>query len=352
VKTVASFVAIALMAMTARFASAEESIAPPAGWEVPPAPEASNDKPAKDKKKIGPACCKFDQTCCSRQAEIDSRARPLPVVRVVEVRMGDVPEATLREAAEGAPPITENVPPVRLINEDNQPFPWPSPPKQIRMLPPGPIGEIGWNVQWGPSPSFDEDEFKGLGWGDIHNTKENVPYTNDGEIAGKVEYLSVQQGQGDKLVLDIAKGTVSGSPALKATYHLHVEAAHVTDKVVHVYRVTTKEKDTSTTWVNFLLPQVIEGFESPHAKHQGGFFPSRFSRSWSYSLYRLPYGPGRSNMATFRLDDDDKRRWIGVSKQRPPKIKFRHVLVATSQTSVESEPRTQVMFFEEFASTF
>lgn len=350
-KTVASLVAIASLALTARFAGAEEAITPPAGWEVPPAPAASTDKPAKDKKKIGPACCKFDQTCCSRQADIDSRARPTTVARVIEVRIGDVPEATIREAAEGEPPITENVPPVRLVNEDNQPFPWPSPPRQIRMLPPGPLGEIGWNVQWGPSPSFDEEEFKGLGWGDIHNVDEKGRYTNDSEIAGKVEYVSIQQGEGDKLVLDIAKGAVSGSPALKATYHLHVEAAHVVDKVVHVYRATTKDKDKNetTTWVNFLLPQVIEGFESRDAKHQGGFFPSRFSRSWSYSLYRLPFGPGKSNMANFRLDDDDKRRWIGVPKKRPPKIFFRLVVVAASQTSVEAEPRVRVMFFDDFS---
>lgn len=297
-KTIAFLVAIAPIIATARFASAEEIIAPPAGWEVPPAPVASSDKPEKDKKKIGPACCKFDQTCCSRQAEIDSRARPRPVVRVVEVRIGDVPEAAIREAAEGAPPITEDVPPVRLVNEDNQPFPWPKAPGEIRMLPPGPLGEVAWNSDW-PTPCWDEDELKSLGWGEVHYPKEKTKYTNDGEIAGKVEYLSIRQGEGDKLVVDIAKGTVLGSPALKATYHLHVEAAHVVDKVVHAYKATTKEKEQTVTWVNFLLPQVIEGFESPHAKHQGAFFPSRFSRAWSYSLYRLPFGPGKSNMATF-----------------------------------------------------
>lgn len=350
-KTSVTFVALAAWALAGRAAMADDSITPPAGWEVPPAPAASTDKPAKTKKTVGPACCAFDQTCCSRQSDIDSQANPRFVVRVVEVRIADLPEATIREAAEGAPPI-EDAPPVRLINEDGKPFPWPSAPGEIRMLPPGPIGEIGWNSEWGPSPSFDEEEFKGLGWGDVHYPKEKKTYANDAEIFGKVEYLSVQQGSGDKLVLDIAKGTVLGSPKLKATYHLHVEAAHVTDQVVHAYRDTTKEKDVATTWVNFLLPQVIEGFESKDAKHRGGFFPSRFSRSWSYSLYRLPFGSGRSNMATFRLDDDDKRRWLGVSKKRPPKIWMRNVLVSASQTSVESEPRGRVMFFEEFKFVF
>jgi hypothetical protein len=48
------------------------------------------------------------------------------------------------------------------------------------------------------------------------------------------------------------------------------------------------------------------------------------------------------------LDDDDKRRWIGVSKKRPPKILMRNMVVTASQTSVESEPRVSVLFFEDF----
>ncbi|MBK9264148.1 MAG: hypothetical protein IPM54_30655 [Polyangiaceae bacterium] len=193
---------------------------------------------------------------------------------------------------------------------------------------------------------------RGLGWGEIHNTPEKGPYSNDAEITGKVEYVSIKQGEGDKLLIDIVKGKVLGSPAIKATYYQHVEAMNVADKVVHAYRVTTKDKDATTTWVNFLLPEVIEGFESPDAKHQGGFFPSRFSRHWSYSLYRLPYGPGRSNLATFRLDDDQKRRWIGVAKTRPPKMMSRNMVVSVSQTAAESEPRVRVMFFEDFVFSF
>ncbi len=346
-KTRVSIVAIAAFGMTSRIANADDAAAPPAGWEVPPLSATSADKQAKEKKKIGPACCAFDSTCCSRQADIDAGVKPRGVVRVIAVRISDLPEATIKEAAEGAPPI-EGAPPVRLINEQSQPFPWEDPPKEIRMLPPGPLGDLDWNLKWGPSPSFDESDLRSLGWGIVHYPSEKGHYANDAEIAGKVEYLSVQQGEGDKLVLDIAKGTVLGSPVLKATYHLHVEAANVADKVVHVYRATTKDKDETTNWVNFLMPQVIEGFESRAAKHQGGFFPSRFSRSWSYSLYRLPYGPGLSNMATFRMDDDDKRRWIGVSKQRPPKIWMRNMVITASQTSVESEPRVSVMFLEDF----
>lgn len=345
-KTGSFIITIAAFALTSRIVSAGDAVTPPAGWEVPPVPGASTDKPSKEKKRIGPACCAFDSTCCSRQVDIDSGVKPRGVVRVVDVRISDLPEATIKEAAEGAPSI-EGVPPVRLVNQDSQPFPWSAPPKEIRMLPPGPLGDLAWNSKWGPSPSFDESDLRSLGWGIVHYPSEKGDYTNDREIAGNVEYLSIKQGEGDKLVLDIAKGTVAGSPALKATYHLHVEAVNVADKVVHVYRATTKEKDQTTNWVNFLMPQVIEGFESRDAKHQGGFFPSRFSRSWSYSLYRLPYGLGRSNMATFRMDDDDKRRWIGVSKTRQPKIWTRNMVITASQTSVESEPRVSVIFFEE-----
>lgn len=350
-KTALSLLAIATIALSGRFAFAEETVSPPAGWEIPPMPGAAADKPTSKKKTVGPACCAFDQTCCSRQADIDSQARPTSVARTIEVRTADLPEASIREVAEGGTPI-EDAPPVRLLNEDGQPFPWARPPGEIRMLPPGPLGELGWNSEWGGTPCFDEPELKSLGWGDVHYPKEKATYTNDGEIAGKVEYLSIQLGTGDKLVLDIARGTIHGSPKLKANYHLHVEAAHVTDQVVHAFRETTKEKDVTTTWVDFLLPQVIEGFESKDAKHRGGFFPSRFSRAWSYSLYRLPFGPGRSNLANFRLDDDDKRRWLGVSKKRPPKIWARRVLVSASQTTAESEPSVRVMFFDEFSFSF
>lgn len=351
-KTALSLATLVFGVFAARLATADEAITPPAGWEVSPVVSASNDKPDKGKKKpVGPACCAYDQTCCSRQADIDAQVHPRFVKRIIEVRIADLPEATIKEAAEGAPPI-EDAPPVRLINEDGKPFPWVKAPREIRMLPPGPLGDINWNSEWGASPSFDEDELKGLGWGLVRYPKDGESYSNDAYITGKVEYLSVQQGEGEKLLLDIVKGTISGTPKIKATYYLHVEAAHIVDKVVHAYRATTKEKDVTTTWVNFLLPQVVEGFESKDAKHQGGFFPSRFSRWWSYSLYRLPFGPGRSNMATFRLDDDDKRRWIGVDKKRPPKVWMRQMLVSASQTSVESEPVARVVFFEDFTVTF
>jgi hypothetical protein len=350
--------------LTIAGSAAAEGNTPPAGWEVPPVATESSDKPKKKKKKIGPACCAFDSTCCSRQADIDAQARPKTVQRVVEVRIADIPEATVREAAEGEPPL-ENVPPVRLVNEDNQPYPWSRRPKEIRMLPPGPLGDIRWNTQW-HLPSFDEKDLQSLGWGTLHYVDSKKPYAADAEISGNMGYTSIQQGQGDKLVFDMVSGTIAGSPAIRGRYHLHVEAAHVADKVVHAYRSTmrkglgslfslmelpAKKTDQPTetiTWVNFLLPQVIEGFESREAKHDGGFFPSRFSRSWPYSLYRLPFGPGLSNMATFRLDDDDKRRWIGVDKKRPPKVWMRHLLVTTSQTSAEKESRTFVMFFDEF----
>lgn len=333
--------------VTVRLAAAE-GIAPPAGWEVPPVATGSPDKAAKPKKKqMGPACCAFDSTCCSRQADIDASAKPKTIQRSIEIKFAELPEATIREVAEGGT-LLEDVPPVRLLNEGGQPYPWPKAPREIRMVPPGPLGAIAWNDGW-LSPSFEEKELQSLGWGTIHYVDDKKPYFADAEITGKVEYTSIRQGDGDKLIFDIAKGKVSGSPNVKGTYHLHVEAAHVVDKVVHAYRSTTKTEKAMTTWVNFLLPQVIEGFESMDAKHEGGFFPSRFSRSWSYSLYRLPYGPGLTNMATFRLDDDDKRRWIGVSKQRPPKIFMRHVFVTTSQTSAEKEPRTYVMFFDEFS---
>lgn len=337
--------ALALV-LTARLASAGEAIAPPAGWEVPQAPTTASDKPDKKKKKAIAACCSYDQTCCSRQASIDAGANPSSVSRVVEVRFADLPEATVREAAEGQPPF-DGAPPVRLINEDGQPFPWPKAPKQIRMLPPGPLGLIKWNMEW-YSPSFDEKEFQGFGWGTVHYTNEKGQYTNDGEIAGNVAYVSIMQGEGDKLVYDEVNGKVAGSPAIKATFHIHAEAMHIVDQVVHGYRSVTKEKETSIAWVNFLLPQVIDGFESRDAKHDGGFFPSRFSNQTSYTLYRLPYGPGKSNMATFLMEDRDKRRWLNVSKKRPPKNWMRNVVVSASQTSVENEPRVSVMFFSDF----
>ncbi len=328
-------------------AHADEVVAPPAGWEIPQSVTVSTDKPGKTNKKSAPACCSFDPTCCSRQMDIDSQKEPILAKRVIEVRLADLPEAVIREVDKGAPPI-EDAPPVRLLNEDGQPFPWSKAPKQIRMLPPGPLGDINWNMEWFV-PSFDDTEFQGMGWGTVHYVTDTRHYAADAEIAGRVRYDSIQQGPGDKLIFDIVDGTVSGSPKIKATYHLHAEAVNIVDKVVHGYLATTKTNDETTKWVHFLLPQVIDGFESKDAKHEGGFFPSRFSHTWTYSLYKLPYGPGRSNLATFRMDDDDKRRWIGVSKKREPKTWMRRVLVSASQTVVEAEPRIRVMFYEEFA---
>jgi hypothetical protein len=347
VKRYASVVAIAAFTLTPQLASADDAPTPPAGWEVPSLPGASSDKPPKEKKKkIGPACCAFDSTCCSRQAEIDATARPFGVVRVFPVQISEMPEAVIKEAAEGAP-LIEGAPPVRLLNEQGQRFPFPDPPKEIRMVPPGPLGELEWNAEWGAAPTFEDPELQSLGFGSVHYPKEKTKYSNETDIAGKVSYVSISQGEGDKLALDIVKGMVAGSPAVKATYYLHVEATNVADKIMHVYRSTTKEKDVTTMWLNFLMPQVIEGFESVDAKHQGALFPSRFSRTWSYSLYRLPYGPGRSNMATFRMNDYYNRRWIGVSKARTVKFFARNAVITVSQTSVEAEPRASVMFLDD-----
>lgn len=346
-KTNVATLSLLAAVMSGQTVWADEAPAPPMGWEVPPSLAESTDKPAKDKKKVGPACCTFDSTCCSRQSDIDAQARPQTVARVIEVRLADLPEATIREVAEGAPPI-EDVPPVRLLNEDGQPFPWSETPGEIRMLPPGPLGDINWPMQYFV-PSFDEKEFQSLGWGTVHFVKDKKKFVPDMEIAGKVQYDSVQQGPGDKLIFDSVTGVVSGSPKVKATYHLHAEAAHIVDKVVHGYLATTKEKRQTTKWVHFLMPQVIDGFESKDAKHDGGLFPSRFTRAWTYTVYKLPYGPGRSNLATFRMDDNDKRRWLGVPKKRPAKAWRRDVLVSASQTHAENEPVVRIMFFPEFA---
>ncbi len=346
-KTNVATLSVLVAVMSGQTVWAQEAPAPPTGWEVPPSPTVSTNKPAKAKKKVGPACCTFDSTCCSRQADIDAHAHPQTVARVVVVRFADLPEARLREVAAGEPPI-EDAPPVRLLNEDSQPYPWSKAPKQIRMLPPGPLGDISWHSEWS-LPSFDEKEFQSLGWGTIHYVGEQPHFAPDAEIAGKMQYTSVQQGPDDKLIFDSVIGTVSGSPKVKATYHLHAEAVRLVDQVVHGFLVTTKKDNETTKWVHFLMPQVIDGFESKDAKHEGGFFPSRFSRSWTYTVYKLPFGPGRSNLATFRMDDDDKRRWLGVPKKRPPKIWMRSVLVSVSQTHVENEPVLRIMFFSEFA---
>ncbi|MBK9264149.1 MAG: hypothetical protein IPM54_30660 [Polyangiaceae bacterium] len=121
-RIVASIFAMGALVLAARSAGAEEAISPPPGWEVPPVAPEPKEKPAKEKKAVGPACCAFDQTCCSRQADIDKAVRPRVAVRIIDVRAADLPEAMLKEAAEGEPPI-EGAPPVRLINEQGQPFP-------------------------------------------------------------------------------------------------------------------------------------------------------------------------------------------------------------------------------------
>ena len=87
-KSILSLAMFGSLLVSARFAAAE-GIAPPPGWEVPPAPAEATDKPEKKKKRIGPACCAFDSTCCSRQADIDASVKPKTVQRRYEVRIAD-----------------------------------------------------------------------------------------------------------------------------------------------------------------------------------------------------------------------------------------------------------------------
>jgi len=243
------------------------------------------------------------------------------VTRVIEVELGKLPLAQIKEQAEGGPPVT-GAPTLRALDQSGGPFPWTSPPKEIRLVPPGQVGEISWG-----DPSFEpfyaDKKLQSLGYG--------VPHSGS-VIGGKVDYLSIDKGPGDTLVLDIVKGTVDGSPEVKAASWTHVEATDVADGWVYGYRSKRKEGAAEIELVTFLMPPVRAGYETLETKHRGAEYRT------PYALYTMPLATGRSNMAQVEVYSVSVRPF--KTQTFPDSTS---VLFSVSQTSAEPAPRARIL---------
>jgi hypothetical protein len=163
-------------------------------------------------------------------------------------------------------------------------------------------------------------------------------------MTASLSYTALSQGEAGKIVVDRVKGVLEGTPDLRATEWSHVEAPPVADGFLHAYRVRRPDGEL----IVFVLPDVVLGFESKDTTHEGGFEPRfRGSRSWPYTMYTMPLGPGRSCLATFDITEGDlETRWFS---RPPPSAKLPRagrVVLAASQTSTEAEPSVRILFSE------
>jgi hypothetical protein len=210
----------------------------------------------------------------------------------------------------------------------------------VHIVPPGRYGSIRTTSEWW-SNYFEPPEYRGMGAGEIRTiTKESAKDRGVGLLHIPVEFQSFAKGEGDKIAFDDVKGKLEGSPEMKATYWMHVDAVNVAAGIVHGYRGPYEGEPR----VSFLLPEVVLGFESKDAKTVGGFFPSRFSSTVSFTMYHLPIGPGRSGLVNGRIDENQIRRWFPRPKGAEALPSAFQLVLAASQTSVEPEARVRVMF--------
>jgi len=355
------------LASPARGAETPAKFTPPAGWEAPPPLAAAKapEKGQKKKKIESPLCCKFDATCCARQTSLDVSFRGR-AIKAFDVPFSSLPEAAVKVASKDGPPI-EGVPAVKVIDSDGRPFPWKGKLKgDLQLTPPGFLGQIGLDADWGPGPYFDKQDYRGMGAGEIRTGKD----TGDNGaslLTGRIEYLALNKGEGGKVIVDQVDGKLAGSNVPVAAYWLHVEAIDAAAGIVHAYRGPYHERhypgydknpevkpkdnkpksdiDADEQRVTFILPEVVLGFESLDAKSDGGFFAqSRFSRRWSFTQYLLPYGKGRSNMANFSIDTSEIEKYFPRAKDAEKLDAEFRIVLAVSQTSVEAEPRVRILF--------
>ena len=320
---------------TAETSPSASGLAPPAGWELPP---SVNEKTSEGKKPSAPACCGFDALCCSRQAEID-RVRQ-PALRTFAVRYTDIADATIKESAKEGPPI-EGFPPIRVVDGTGAPFPWRDGPKQfeIRIIPTATFGFLRFGKNFS-SVHYESPNYRSMGYG-VTAPIIDTPDRGKSLVNGPIEYWTHNRGEGDTIVHDHVKGKLEGSANIIAERWVHVAAINGAEGVVHVYRATYEDKP----YMFFLLPEVVLRFESKDAHSFGGTGDDRFASDFPYTLYRFPLGAGRSNMATCNLREYEVRRWFDRPKGAMKLPDDVSMMIAMSQTSVESEPQIRIMFF-------
>jgi hypothetical protein len=291
---------------------------PPPGWETPPAPPASAPRTAG-----AAACCVDDADCCARQGVID-QAKVATPTESVAIDVSDLPEGTLRRAAAPGPGV-DGAPALRILDGRGQPAPWKDGARgEIRVVPPGKLGDIHLRDQW--EPSFDPPELRTQGFGVRYSVIDGKA-----SLAGKFDVRSLSKGPGGTLAFDHLEGEIGDDLGITVRSWLHGDARPLARGVVFAFRVSDDDGEK----VHLILPEVILGETTAGVAQHGGFeASSRFSRSWSLTEYVFPASPGAGELATFGVLETQVRslRVLGLS---PPKDERFSVIVDVTRAASE-----------------
>lgn len=321
--------------MAAAAESSQAAPKPPPGWEMPPPIEV---KSKSGKKVEAPACCGYDELCCTRQADIDRGIRA-PIRRTFALPFANIQDATIKEATAGGAPI-EGVPDPRVVDGAGTPFPWAEGPKlfEIRLIPDGKVGYIRFGDKFS-SGHYRDPQYRSIGYG-VTAPITDTPDKGRSLVEGPFEYWMYDRGQGDEITVDHVRGKLEGSPKIIVERWVHGAAVNAAEGIVHVYRATYQDKP----YVFFLLPEVVVGFESKDAHAFGGTGNDRFASDFPYTEYRFPLGPNHSDTANCILREYEVRRWFDRPKDAMKLPDEMPIIISMSQTSAEKEPQIRIMF--------
>ncbi len=276
---------------------------PPAGWEAAPIPAPRSPVDGM------PACCGRDETCCSRQAEVNGAA-PTPVAQRVDVALSELPVAVVRTAGPGEVGVPD-APALRIMDGLGRPPPWPKGPHggEVRFVPPGRVGEI--RVGDTLEPFFERAEARQQGYGVTRSADE------DGDLQlldRSFSFLAIAAGPSGTLSVDLVEGELDARLRPITRTWIHADARPLT-RGLYAYREPAHAA-LPIERVHVVGPEVVRAFEATEVTLRGAFFPSRFSRSWSFSDYALPAAPGSAAFATFHVGEQSRVAWekdLGVA---------------------------------------
>jgi hypothetical protein len=262
---------------------------PPPGWQT--APEAIPIK------KSGPARC-MGSDCMERQRLVDAATHSV-ISDSIDVPIESIPKAITHKAIDGQPSI-EGAPPLHFIDGDGKPPPWKDGPKgEIRVLPPGDLGEIGLHDS-GYSPSIEKTEFRGLGYGLVRNTDKGKV-----DIAGSYAFTVIGHGDGTTLSFDHVEGKLDNALKSDVRLWVHADMIPIARKTFFAFRQSGNDGEE----LHVVMPEVIRELESASVAVDGAFFPSRFSRTWTFSDYVFPIKADVGSTAFFQMEDNQVHRF-------------------------------------------
>lgn len=298
----------------------------PAGWErVALAPASS--------ARAMPSCCASDATCCERQLLID-QSRVKEGGEVITLLARDLPEATVHRAPAPGPGVP-GAPELRIIDGRGQPPPWKDGAHgEIRLMPPGGLGDITRGEWW--EPFFASPALRGQGYGVVHEASGSW-------IAGPYAWRALSRGPGDTLAYDSVDGELDAQLHAVVRTWIHADAAPIARGVLFAYTTSDEARES----VHLVLPEVILGNVSTGVEVHGGFEArSRFSRSVAYTTYTIHAGPGAGEQVSFTVLDSQLRTLASIDRAPASPNGFSAV-VDVSRLSTEDTARIRVHLVEE-----